>query len=139
MFSIDEQYSFSFPTDIRFGVGTRSLIPDALKAKGLRRPLVVTDKGLADHPMARSLSDALRNASLSPSLFADFSGNPVESHIANGALAFRSHEADSVVAIGGGAALDVAKAIALMGTHDGKIMDYCDGPSARQIVHPLPF
>lgn len=139
MFSIEQSYSFSFPTDIRFGVGIRKEIPSILQGHGLRRPIVVTDKGLHNHPMVHALCDSLTSRNLSPALFADFSGNPVESHVEQGNQAFRKHDADCVVAIGGGAALDVAKAIALMSAHEGSILDYCEGPEQRAVTQPLPF
>jgi alcohol dehydrogenase class IV len=140
MFSISETYRFSFPTDIRFGVKARNEIPGELNRLGLKRPLVVTDKGLCENPMVTSLSETLSHAGLLPALFADFAGNPIESHVAHGAQAFRDHRADCVVAIGGGAALDVAKAIALMSCHEGSILDYCDdAPNHRSITNALPY
>jgi alcohol dehydrogenase class IV len=67
-------------------------------------------------------------------------GNPVESQVAAGVAAYRAHRADGIVGIGGGAALDVAKAIALMSTHPGAILDYEDGRAgARAIVGELPY
>lgn len=140
MFSIDQKYAFSFPTDIRFGVGVRHDIAPELKQRGLKRPLVVTDKGLRDNTIVSSLCEMLSQSGLTPSLFADFSGNPVVSHVDQGAGAFKSHSADCVVAIGGGAALDVAKAIALMSCHEGSILDYCDDAATqRKVSNALPF
>src|SRR5262249_35776708 len=56
-----------------------------------------------------------------------------------GARAYREHRADSIVGVGGGAALDVAKAVALMATHPGDILEYAwDHPSVRPITEPLP-
>lgn len=140
MFSLEHKYAFSFPTDIRFGVGTRRDVAPELKRHDLKRPLVVTDKGLRDNTMVTALLAMMTEGGLSASLFSDFSGNPVESHVTLGAQAFRDHQADSVVAIGGGAALDVAKAIALMSCHEGSILDYCDdAANHRKITNPLPF
>jgi alcohol dehydrogenase class IV len=140
MFSTNQKYSFSFPTDIRFGLGVRNDIAKELKGRGLLRPLVVTDNGLRDNPLVTSLCAMFKKEGLSYSLFADFSGNPIARHVAEGVQAFKSHSADSVVAIGGGAALDVAKAIALMSCHEGSILDYCDdAPNARAVTHTLPY
>lgn len=136
MFSISEQYSFSFPTDIRFGRGTQSATAHELKARKLSRPLIVTDRGLSESAIVMGLKNMLSEQGLQPSIFADFSGNPVSSHVASGVAAYVAHRADSIVGVGGGAALDVAKAIALMSCHDGSILDYCDD---KPITNPLPF
>lgn len=137
MFSISEQYSFSFPTDIRFGKGTQNATAHELKARKLSRPLIVTDRGLSESAIVTGLRSMLSEQGLSLSIFSDFSGNPVTSHVSNGVAAFAAHRADSIVGVGGGAALDVAKAIALMSCHEGSILDYCDG--GRLITNSLPF
>ena len=136
MFSLSEQYSFSFPTDIRFGRGTQNAAAHELKARKLSRPLIVTDRGLSESAIVVRLKNLLSEQGLAPALFADFSGNPVASHVSNGVAAFIAHRADSIVGVGGGAALDVAKAIALMSCHEGSILDYCD---EKRITNPLPF
>ena len=131
---------FSFPTAIDFGVGARRLAPAVLQARGLRRPLVVTDTGLAARPLVRDFTALLRAADLDVGLFGEVVGNPTRSQVLAGVEAFRIHGADSIVALGGGAPMDVAKVIALMIHHPGDPFDYIDGdPNARPIDQPLPF
>jgi alcohol dehydrogenase class IV len=131
---------FSFPTDIRFGVGARHLVADELRHAGVVRPLIVTDKGIAELPLVTELADELRVAGLEPATFGGVWGNPVVSQVATGVEAYRVHGADGVVGIGGGAALDVAKAVALMATHPGELFDYEDDkPGARPILDVVPF
>ncbi|HVO87185.1 MAG TPA: iron-containing alcohol dehydrogenase, partial [Casimicrobiaceae bacterium] len=68
------------------------------------------------------------------------SGNPVATQVTEGAAAFRRHNADSVIGIGGGAALDVAKAVALMANHPGDILEYAwDHPQVRPIDRPVAY
>ena len=76
--------------------------------------------------------DSVRAAGLEPALFSDIAGNPVESSVTAGVAAYRAHKADGIIGLGGGAALDVAKAIALMATHPGALFDYEDGRRAAQ-------
>ena len=72
--------------------------------------------------------------------FSDIAGNPVESSVTGGVAAYRAHKADGIIGLGGGAALDVAKAIALMATHPGTLFEYEDGrPGARPIDKHLPY
>src|SRR5690349_11177847 len=105
-------HRFAFPTPIVFGAGARREVAGHLAAAGCRRPLVVTDRGLAALPVFESFLHEL--AGVTHGVFSGIGGNPVRSQVASGVDAYRAHRADSVVGIGGGAALDVAKAIALM-------------------------
>lgn len=126
---------FSFPTDIRFGLGARHLLADHLLGVGVGRPLVVTDKGVSALPLLDELVGALRGAGLQPAVFDGVWGNPTESQVRSGVGRYHEHGADAVVGVGGGAALDVAKAVALMATHPGELFDYEDGrPGARPIT-----
>ncbi len=131
---------FSFPTDIRFGVGVRHLVAEELRHAGVIRPLIVTDKGLAGLPFVGDFVAELTEAGLRPEVFGGVWGNPVVSQVMAGVDAYVAHEADGVVGLGGGAALDVAKAIALMATHPGELFDYEDEkPGALPIVDAVPF
>jgi len=72
-------------------------------------------------------------------IFSEVWGNPVRSQVGAGARAFKDHRADAVIGLGGGAALDVAKAVALMATHPGDILEYAwDHPQVRAIDQTLP-
>src|SRR6185436_10600871 len=91
-------------------------------------------------PFVAEFVDELTDAGLRPELFGGVWGNPVVSQVMAGVDAYVAHEADSVVGIGGGAALDVAKAVALMATHPGALFDYEDEkPGALPIVDAVPF
>ena len=130
-------HRFAFPTAILFGAGARREVAPHLRERGVQRPLVVTDRGLAALPVFARFLDEL--ASLDAAVFSGVAGNPVRSQVVEGARAFREHRADSIVGIGGGAALDVAKAIAVMATHTGDILEYAwDHPQVRQIADALP-
>ena len=130
-------HRFAFPTPILFGPGARREVAPHLRERGLSRPLVVTDRGLAALPVFSGFLDELRD--VSAGVFSGVSGNPVRAQVMDGARAFREHDADSIVGIGGGAALDVAKAIAVMAAHDGDILEYAwDHPNVRPIANPLP-
>jgi alcohol dehydrogenase class IV len=127
--------SFSFPTTIRFGVGSRRLLVDELAALGARRPLFVTDQGVSGLGFFGDLVTAADEAGLACAVFDGVWGNPVVSQVLAGVDVYAAHDADMVVAVGGGAAVDVAKAVALMATHDGELFDYEDEvPGARPVT-----
>jgi alcohol dehydrogenase class IV len=132
-------HQFSFPTKIHFGAGARTLLADHLKAAGVKRPLIVTDKGVAALPMTAEIAMALRNAGLAADIFGGVFGNPTASQVRAGVDAYRAHQADAVVGLGGGAGLDVAKAVALMAAHPGDVLDYAwDHPNVRKVEYALP-
>jgi hypothetical protein len=133
-------HMFQFPTPIHFGPGARSEIGTHLRAQGLKRPLVVTDRGLAALPILGGIVDGLRAAGLDAAVFSEVGGNPSKSHVTAGVEAFRAHSADAIVGVGGGAGLDVAKAVALMASHPGDLFDYEDGlAEPRKVEGPLPY
>ena len=128
---------FSFPTTIHFGPGARRLVAEHLKSVGVSRPLVVTDKGVAALPMLGEFQSHL--GGLDVAVFSGVWGNPTASQAMAGAAAARAHRADAIIGFGGGAALDVAKAVALMAVHEGPVLEYAwDHPQVRPMINPLP-
>jgi alcohol dehydrogenase class IV len=133
-------YQYNFPTRIQFGAGSVSLLGAALKEAGKKRPLIVTDRGLASLPPVTDTSARLAADGLEASVFSGVFGNPVKSQVTAGVEAYRAHGADSIVGLGGGAAIDVAKAILLMVHHPGDLFDYEDEkPGARPIDREIPY
>jgi hypothetical protein len=131
--------TFSFPTQIHFGPGASAQVAEHLHAAGLSRPLIVTDKGLAALPVAAQFLLHLRD--LQAAVFSGVWGNPTASQVHAGVAAYRAHNADCMIGFGGGAALDVAKAIALLATHPGDdILEYAwNHPRVRPIDRELPY
>jgi alcohol dehydrogenase class IV len=131
---------FSFPTRIQSGPGAVGLVGGALLEAGKKRPLIVTDRGLAPLAPVTETEQKLAGAGLDVAVFSGIWGNPVKSQVLAGTGAFRAHRADSIVGLGGGAALDVAKAILVMVNHPGDLFDYEDDkPGARPIDREIPY
>src|SRR5262252_9098489 len=129
---------FAFPTTIHFGPGARKLVAEHLKSQGVKRPLVVTDRGIAPLPLLKAFVAGLPG--LAAGVYSEIGGNPVKGQVDAGVTAYKGHGADAVVGLGGGAALDVAKAIALMAAHPGDILEYAwDHPDVRPIDRELPW
>jgi len=123
---------YSFPTRILFGPGVSERIQSLFSG---RRPLIVTDKGFSKLEVYKDFRKNLPNEAE----FSRFEGNPLESHVTDGVRVFKDEACDSIVAIGGGAAIDVAKAIALMAHHPGHLFDYEDGkPDGRAVNQFIP-
>ena len=100
-----------FPTETRFGAGRVEELPTVLESLGVKRPLVVTDRGLALTAIPQRIT-AL--AGLDALLWAGADQNPTGEQVMEGAEAFRDHRADGVIALGGGSGLDCGKSVALL-------------------------
>ncbi len=118
--------NWSYPTSIRFGAGRIGEIADACQAAGIRKPLLVTDRGLADLPITRATLDLLAAAGLGDGLFSDVDPNPNEHNLAAGIEAYNSGGHDGVIAFGGGSGLDLGKVVAFMCGQTRPVWDFED-------------
>ncbi|MGB5558566.1 MAG: iron-containing alcohol dehydrogenase [Paracoccaceae bacterium] len=118
--------NWSYPTAIRFGAGRIKELADACKAAGIKKPLLVTDRGLATLPITRQALDILDAAGLGRALFAEVDPNPNEKNVTAGVKAFNDGGHDGVVAFGGGSGLDLGKAVAFMAGQTRPIWDFED-------------
>lgn len=118
--------SWSFPTNIRVGPGRLEELPAICHEAGFSKPLLVTDPGVRDLPIMGDVVGALVNAGLETDVFAEIQGNPTGTNVSTGVDAFRAGGHDSVIAFGGGSALDAAKAVALMAGQSRPIWDFED-------------
>ncbi|MEO1271337.1 MAG: iron-containing alcohol dehydrogenase [Myxococcota bacterium] len=133
-------HTYAFPTTIHFGPGARHRLPAVLDSAHASRPLIVTDEGVAALPLFADLHTIASSAGAEVGTFSGVVGNPIKSQVTAGVEAYRNHNADAIIALGGGAAMDVAKAVALMVHHPGDLFDYEDGkPDALPVDQPIPF
>ena len=129
MAAIDPQSlrgDWSYPTRVRFGPGRIVELPDACRALGIARPLLITDPALAQHVIGHRVLEIARAAGLAVDLFADVRPNPVGANVAAGVELFRAGRHDGVIALGGGSGLDAAKAVAFMAGQTRPLWDFED-------------
>lgn len=137
-FDIIRQYNF--PTVIRFGAGASKEIGAHLASLQLLRPLVVTDPLVATLPFFHEICQSLQQQGFSLTIFSEIHKNPVKSDVLAGGEAFSSTERNCIIGIGGGAAMDVARAIALRIHHKRDLFDYDDLIGGDQYVtEPVPY
>ncbi len=117
---------WTYPTTIHAGAGKIADLAGHAASLGLKRPLVVTDKGLADMPFIRKTMDLLASAGLEAALFSDVQGNPTDHNLKAGIEAFRAGRHDGIVVIGGGSAMDIGKLVALMESQKIPVWDLED-------------
>ena len=118
--------NWNYPTQVFTGLGRHRDLPGLCVERGFRRPLLVTDPGMRELPMVTGIVQQLHEAGLQVQVFSDLKGNPGGAHVEAGVAAFRAHHHDSVIALGGGSAMDCAKAIALMAGQDRPLWDFED-------------
>lgn len=106
--------NFGFPNPIRYGAGRVKELPEFCKAAGMKKPLFVTDRGLAGSDMVRDILANLKAAGLGVAIFSEVRPNPTEENVLDGCKAFRAGNHDGVICFGGGSALDTGKMVALM-------------------------
>jgi len=118
--------NWSYPTSIRFGAGRIVEIVEACQATGIRKPLLVTDKGLAKLGITQKTLELLDSAGLGRAIFSEVDPNPTEINAAAGIKIFKEGGHDGVIAFGGGSGLDLGKLIAFMVGQIRPIWDFED-------------
>ncbi len=113
----------TYLTRIQFDFGALALLGDEMAQLGITRPFVVTDRGLVTAGLLDRLVDALPDPT-EASVFDDTPQNPTESAAKAAAYMFRDSGCDGVIGFGGGSSMDLAKAVALLVTHDGRLADF---------------
>jgi alcohol dehydrogenase class IV len=126
----------SFPTRIVHGRGAIQELPNELKRAGAKRPLLVTDKGIVQAGLLRSVTPLLEQAGVPVAVFTEFAANPTDGDAIRGVEAYRAAGADSVLGVGGGASLDMAKAIALLVNHQPPLQRYDDAKGGDAFIGP---
>lgn len=119
-------YQYNFPTTIRFGAGASKELGDYLIKNKLIRPLIVTDPNVAELSFFKILLRDLSDKKISHETFSAIHKNPVKSDVYKGADVYDNTNRDSIIGIGGGAAIDVARAIALRINHREDLFKYDD-------------
>lgn len=122
----DKIFQYNFPTTIRFGAGSSKELGDYLIKNGLLRPLIVTDSTVSQLDFFKEILVDLQRKNISVEVFHDIHKNPVKTDVYKGTHAFDETHRNGVVGIGGGAALDVARAIVLRVHHREDLFKYDD-------------
>lgn len=118
--------NWNYPTRILFGPGRIRELPEVCKTLRMKRPLLITDSGLKDHPITLTALEINRAAGLDTALFANVEPNPTGTNVEDGVKAYLAGGHDGVIAFGGGSGLDAAKAVALMVGQNRPIWDFVD-------------
>jgi len=126
MRDVNFQANWNYPTPIRFGVNRINELADICRELNIKKPLLVTDPGLAKLPMLKKIVDEVKSSGLDIAVFSEVKGNPNEKNVMDGVAAFKAGKHDGVIAFGGGSAMDAGKTIALMSGQTRPLWDFED-------------
>ena len=124
--TFNQVYQYNFPTIIRFGAGSSNELGDYLLKNNLSNPLIVTDPTVSQLDFFKKIIDELKKKNISTETFSEIHKNPVKSNVYKGTDVYDNTNRDSIIGIGGGAALDVARAIVLRVNHREDLFKYDD-------------
>ena len=130
-------FSFTFPQNIKVGAGSLSLLPDLAKELGKSKAYIISGPHLNKIGMVAKCQQALKAAGMDIEAFTETEGNPSTDTVAKATEGFKASKADFIVAFGGGSPLDVAKAVAVLATYGGNIVDYEGGGKVKGPIVPM--
>ena len=104
-----------------FGRGCRNELPGEIQARGFKKVLLVTDKGLVDCQLINKVSDLLDEANIKYTLYSEIKPNPTIKNVLDGYQKCKAIKADLIVVVGGGSAIDTAKGISILMTNPDRI------------------
>ena len=121
-----EKYNWNYPTSMWVGKDRINDIAEACKKLNINKPLLVTDKGLAQSDIVKNTLLILKDNGISTELYSNVVGNPNGTNVKEGVDTFKKNNCDGVIAFGGGSGLDVGKAVAFMSGQTLPIWDFED-------------
>ena len=120
------KYNWNYPTTVWVGENRINDLYDACKNLDIIKPLFVTDKDLVNLPFIKNIISENIKKFEKFNVYSNFSGNPIGENVDEGVKEFKKNNCDGIIAIGGGSALDVGKAIAFMSGQNRPIWDFED-------------
>ena len=121
-----QKYNWNYPTTMWVGQDRIKDLGEACKNLNIKKPLLVTDKGLASSDIIKNSLSNLKQAGFEVELYSNVIGNPTGTNVIEGVESYKKNNCDGVIAFGGGSGLDVGKAIAFMSGQSLSIWDFED-------------
>jgi alcohol dehydrogenase class IV len=133
-----ENFNFHLPTKIVFGQPVREALPTALAELNARSVLLVSDQGLERTGLVDAINDSVIEAGLEVCIYTGTTSNPTTDEVMAGLALANEQKADTIIALGGGSPIDVAKGIALLLANSGTYADYqWGGKAIKERSRPL--
>lgn len=129
-----QRHSYNFPTKIEYGPGAVKDLVTIVKDKGLKKGLLVADKGVTAAGLSQSVQTYFTDSGIEMTLFDDVKSNPTDDNVYDGTKVYKDSGAEFIVGLGGGSPIDVAKTIKVLATHDGPLEQYDDAAGGWELV-----
>lgn len=119
-----KDFRFKVPQNIEFGIGSLNKLPEILKESKSENVLLISDRGLEKLGVVKKVVDIIEGAGIKCTSYLDVIPNPTVDVVNEAAAKYAEAEATSIIALGGGSPMDVAKAVGVLANFGGKITDY---------------
>lgn len=124
MKNLNELHYFEVPTVMKHGLGAVAHLPGELSIQGVKKPLIVTDEGVAKAGLLDTVLKHLKHAGIAYAVYDGVVFNPHLETVADGTNKYNQNNCDGLVAVGGGSPMDTAKAVGVEVVHDEPILEY---------------
>ena len=136
-----KDFNFSVPQDVIFGKGSLQKLPELLRKAAGKKVQIISDKGLESLGVVDRVEEIIKTSGVAFERFVDLQANPTIDNVNAAFEAYQKCGAESIIALGGGSPMDVAKSVALLAAHGGKVNDYfgfdkVPGPVVPMIAIP---
>ena len=132
-----KDYTFKVPQDIVFGVGSLKRLPELLEKSGSKKMMVVSDRGLEKLGVIQKVLDIVEAEGIETVSFLDILPNPTVDMVNAATKVYKESGATSIVALGGGSPMDVAKAVGVLARYGGSITEYEGAHLVPGAIEPI--
>lgn len=119
-----KDFRFKVPQNIEFGVGSLKKLPEILNESKSEHVFLISDEGLAKLGVVKKVQDIVEADGLKCTTYLGVVPNPTVDVVNESTKCYKESGATSIIALGGGSSMDVAKATGVLATYGGKITDY---------------
>lgn len=135
LYDIKKNFNFSVPTQIIFGIGASANIDEVVEQLNIKKPLIITDKGIVEAGITKSIIEELENNKIDFEIFGQVEINPTVQTVVKGVNKYKNAFCDGLIALGGGSVIDAAKAIGILVTHQQPLNQF-EGKDL--LTHDIP-
>src|SRR5690625_1635665 len=131
-------HTFEVPTTIKHEIRSIKQVGEEIKTLGAEKVLLVTEPGIDEAGVTKSVEESLKNAGVEVVLFDKVEPNPPVRLISEGSILYKEENCSGLVAVGGGSSMDTAKAIGVEVTHEGTVLDYEAVEGKKPLENRIP-